>query len=491
MIELVARRTAGPRARPVLDGTAVGITFALGACAMSLAGGARAVTPAFVVGGVAVAYLLSRTRPLASAEFALWLWLLGPLVRRVVDGVTGYHDPSPILLAAPLASLVMAPRIRQLRWQPVGRAARPLLIMGVALGSAYAVGAVQSGIRPATAALLVWMVPPLFGLQILVIGRDVEALRAMVQRTFVWGALLVGGYAVVQFYVVPSWDAFWMDHTSMTSIGRPHPFEVRVFSTLNSPGPMAMYLAAAALYLTSTTHPLRFAAQLAAFAGLALSLVRSAWLGCLVGLLIVLAAGRSRERMTALVAVGVLAVAALHVSGPVQAVIAERISDSREGTGDDSFQGRLYRHETVLPSLVDDVVGTGLGSAGGGGLGRGGPSGIDDLDSGLLAFGVALGLPAAAVALGAVAYASFAVTRAGLRRDALPIGVVAAGVALLSQMVAGNVLTGVTGMTFYLLWSSALLDVLAGPDGTTRTAAGPGGARVRTSTPAAEKGPRT
>lgn len=49
-------------------------------------------------------------------------------------------------------------------------------------------------------------------------------------------AVLVAIYGIVQYLTVPPWDVFWMKHADMMSIGNPYPLEIRVFSTLNSPG---------------------------------------------------------------------------------------------------------------------------------------------------------------------------------------------------------------------------------------------------------------
>jgi hypothetical protein len=443
-------------------GTAIGIALAIGSNVLCVAGAGSLVGPAFVGAAIVIAYWLSRTRPLAAIEFALWIWLLGPQVRRAVDyAANSYHDPSLVMVAAPLASLVLLPRVRELRWNGLLRPVRPLLVAATVVMIGYGVGAVRGGVSQATAALLVWLVPLLLGLQTIVVGRDIDELRTTLERVFVWGALIVGVYGIVQFYVVPGWDAFWMDNVSMASIGAPEPFEVRVFSTLNSPGPMAAFLTAAVLFLTDARHPLRLAAQIAGYVCLALSVVRSAWLACLLGLLIVLGVGRPRAKTTALLAIGVVTIGLLQMSGPMQTVIAERIEESREGRKDDSFVARTALHREMVPALVDNTVGHGLGATGvASRVGEDG-AGVAHLDSGLIDFTYTLGLPAGLLVLGALTSGSLALARAAKRRDVLPAGLIAACVSLFAQLAAGNTLTGVGGVTFFVLWALGLRHVLA------------------------------
>ena len=458
-VAMVARRTSVGRARN-LNGTAVGIGFAVCANLIAFAGFATVLTPLFVGGAIATTYWLSRTRPVAALEFTFWLWLLGPQVRRVIDDLTSFHDPSLVLTAAPLASLVMVPRIRDLRWRGIRRSVRPLLVAAVTIVAGYAIGSARIGLQPATVQVLVWLTPVVFGLQVVAVGGDANTLRAATTRVFTWGALLVGLYGIVQFYAVPGWDAFWMDSVSMSSIGSPEPYKVRVFATLNSPGPLATFLAAAVLYLTDVEHRLRIAAQVTAYACLALSLVRSAWAACLLGLVLVLTMGRPRAKLTALIALAVVTVGVLQISGPLQTVVAERIEESREGRHDDSFQGRLLRYQIVVPHLTQAAFGRGLGATGTDVVAVDAPDGFSAFDSGLLEFGYTLGLPLGTLALAAVTFGTLDLARKGLRTGVLPAGLVAGALSVLVQMLAGNTLTGIGGITFFFLWGLALRQLL-------------------------------
>lgn len=442
------------------NGTVIGLAFVVCANAACLVGAAGLVTEAFVGGAVLVAVLLARLRPLAALEFALWLWVLGPQVRRMVDLSVGFAEPSLVLLAAPLASLAATPSIGRLRHSQLRRAVRPLLVVGAATASGYVVGIVTVGLQPATATMLVWLVPVIFGLQVVALGDDLHELRQMVSRFLIWSTLVVGVYGIVQFYAVPAWDAYWMRNVEMNSIGLPEPFAVRVFSTLNSPAPLGAFLAAALLYLMGVQHRLRVPALVVGHATLALSLVRSAWIGWLVGTLVVIVAGRPRARATALAVTAIAVLGLLQVSGPLQRVIADRIVETRAGQQDDSFVARVALHEELAPVVATRVVGHGLGAVGS--LSRIGDEHAElaVIDSGLLDLGFALGIPAGLTVLATLTFGGLELARRGLREGRVSAGTVAAGLSILVQLVFGSVLIGVSGTTFFVLWALALREGL-------------------------------
>lgn len=68
-----------------------------------------------------------------------------------------------------------------------------------------------------------------------------------VERLLPWLGIVVGAYGVIQFFWLPSWDREWMISSGLTSVGHPYPMQVRVFGTLESPGPFATFIGASML----------------------------------------------------------------------------------------------------------------------------------------------------------------------------------------------------------------------------------------------------
>ena len=93
-------------------------------------------------------------------------------------------------------------------------------------------------VGPSTAALeiLNWFLPLCFGWYIATRADDVHRIEAAAASTFIAGAFVAGLYGMYQFVSPPLWDINWMQRSGMTTIGRPVPFEVRVFGTMHSPG---------------------------------------------------------------------------------------------------------------------------------------------------------------------------------------------------------------------------------------------------------------
>src|SRR5262249_404417 len=115
--------------------------------------------------------------------------------------------------------------------------------------------------------------------------REMDAML----RAFSNISVLVAVYGLVQYMTVPPWDAFWMRHVEMNSIGLPLPLEIRVFSTLNSPGPTAQFFAfcvVAMLFVRKWRGMFKWPGVVIVTLCLLTTLVRSAWLILIVMMLV-------------------------------------------------------------------------------------------------------------------------------------------------------------------------------------------------------------
>ena len=90
-----------------------------------IAGGGKILNLVFPAGSLVVGIFLYFRAPLLYMGFSWWLWFLTPLVRRLADYRSGFNDPSPILLAPYLVSLITIitfwqylPKIHQLGGLP-------------------------------------------------------------------------------------------------------------------------------------------------------------------------------------------------------------------------------------------------------------------------------------------------------------------------------------------------------------------------------------
>jgi hypothetical protein len=280
-------------------------------------------------------------------------------------------------------------------------------------------------------------------------------------RTFAWAALVMGGYGLVQYFFLPSWDAYWMISAAISSQGLPFPREVRVFSTMNSSAPFATMLMACLIFLFVSGGWIRWPAIALGYCSFFLSLVRTALLGWCVGLLVLLLrtprAGRLRL-ISATVATA-LVVVPTAVFGPFADTIVDRITTFWELRDDTSYQERLNFYQAFLTTALGDVLGAGVGSTSiATKLSHDGQMlGLGYFDSGVMQVPFVLGWG------GGVAYAAgviLLIKRASftsLRRvDGPAHAANAVAISILAQMLSDNTLVGAEGMAFWTSLGLAL-----------------------------------
>jgi hypothetical protein len=414
-----------------------------------MAGRGGLLNLAFPALSVAVGVFLYAFRPVLYVGFVWWLWLLAPFVRRLADYQAGWNSLSPILvtpLAVTSISLLSlmryAPRFRD-------RRAAPMLGVLVVLILGYAVGVLQWGLTPATYDLGQWLAPLALGFHIVGQWRQYPQYRRLTERVLMWGVLVTGAYGLLQFFAPPPWDVYWMINARMGTIGLPLPLQVRVFSTLNSPGPFATFMLGGLLLVLASNQTIRVPAAAVGHLSFLLSLVRSAWLAWLPGVVILLARLSDRRRMH--VAAGALVIAGLLVPVISLESIAEPISERLVSLGtptrDESLGARVSFTRQVGASLVEEPFGRGLGATAGGNLVQGTTR---VFDNGVLhlfyVFGWIGGLILTLSILAMIA-AAWSLPRQGATGvDAASAGIlVSSGILLL----AGPNLIGVGGLLFW------------------------------------------
>lgn len=429
--------------------------------ALLLGGRAGVLTLLFPAMAVALGALLLWLDPARYVAWVLMLWMSAPFVRRLVDAQSGWNAQNAILLAPMLVSALgvfdivrFAPRLRRV-------AALPHVLAAIALIGGVVVGLTVSPPALVLYAGLSWMAPLLLGLHVVLHPDRHDRYHRAIAHTLLLGVVVIGAYGIAQFISPAVWDSLWMTNSRMDSIGTPVPFRVRVFSTLNAPGPLAQFLSAALLVLLARRTVWKWPALTLGFVVFLLSLARSAWLGFVVGFLLLVVAAPNRIRKTALTIVGVgtlllLFLGAAPMRGAPEAMrrtITTRISSMGDLSMDDSFRARQYLIPEVIADIEARPLGSGLGATLVGGARGTASSRLADrglyLDNGvleiLLVMGWFGGLLFLASAAGAVALALPVVRESGVG-----YGYLAASVALLTQVIGGTIFAGVGGAMFWL-----------------------------------------
>ncbi|MGH6920553.1 MAG: O-antigen ligase family protein [Geminicoccaceae bacterium] len=420
-----------------------------------LAGGlGHIVELVFPAAAAVVGATLYFRHPTLYLGFAWWLWFLTPEVRRLVDYQIGWNEISSIMIApylvSGMAALTLVRCVPQLLRPPLF----PFMLILMALIYGYSIGFVHAGPAAATYGLLTWIVPVLFGFHVAVRWQEYPLYRDAIQRVFLWGVLAMGIYGIVQFFVLPPWDLYWMRNSPINSIGGPYPFKVRVWSTMNSPQPFALAMMAGLLFAFAAKGPFRFVAGGVGYVSLLLSLVRTAWLGWAIGAVLLLVQARGGQRIR-LLAVGILVCLLslpLLLLEPVVQRITDRFESMQQIDGDDSFRARLALYGDFFLTSATNVVGEGIGSANRA-TKLADDVDLDDyrnIDSGVLEVMFVLGWPGTLLYLGGLLWLlSEALSGPAQRQDLAVKAAAAVVLAILAMTVSYNTLINVGGVVFW------------------------------------------
>jgi hypothetical protein len=442
--------------------TTVAVALFIVATAAMLTGlGGRAANVAYTVAAVLTAAVLLARSPAMYSSFALWMWFLSPFVRRVLDYRHGWNSTSPALLAPPLVAALsiytLARNARELR----GRLFAPYLLILGALAYGYSVGLINAGLIPSTYALLTWLAPLVFGLHLALSWRHYLELSTAIRKTFSVALPILAAYGIYQFVRLPVWDAQWMINADLKSLGTALPFLVRVFGTLNTPGPYAAFLLAGMLMVLTGKGFIRFPGIAVAAVALLLTRTRAVWVAFLIGLVMQQLSQpviRLPRRIVTLVIVSILAAPLTQIPA-FRDTIGSRLSTLKSISADNSFIKRVQFSQVNAAEIVETALGNGLGTTGGAIKLNRAQVGIRSLDNGFLELFYLFGwLGGAMFILGVAAllYQSFRFAEA--RRDPFSSAVRATAIALVSILPIGDVFTGSTGT---LLWTMMGLGIAA------------------------------
>jgi hypothetical protein len=403
------------------------------------------------------AYLLYRRAPATYVSFVWWLWFLSCFLRRIVDYRSGFAESNPIVAAPFLASLVCMPALfhRSEIWKLRGSFPFVLAFSSALYGLGVGFLCIPKKILLMSA--LGWFSPLVFGFFIFSEFADVdrrETLMNSLQTTFRWGVLLMGAYGVIQYYLAPAWDALWMTESKMGSIGSPEPFGIRVFSTMNGPGALAFTLMAGLMLLLSQRGFVPLLAGAAGCAALLLSSVRSAWAALLLAILLL--AIRDKKyfiRLTvAAILLGVCIAGAMAIA-PIRENVQNRFSSFTDMKDDTSYQDRQSGHEQMTAYSADEPFGTGLGTMDANFAGK---TALGTRDSGLWEIALSLGWVGGAVYLASLGLLAWNAWRPGFSRTGTELIAACVCIGLLSQLLLGSVMLGVTGCTIWMFGAIAM-----------------------------------
>jgi hypothetical protein len=403
----------------------------------------------YPAGALAIGLVLFRYHPAFYLGYVWWLWFLTPLVRRLVDYRVGFDPINPVLVAPVLVTgLSLLSLLRHLP-KLKRKSLAALLPILFSLAYAYPIGLGNTGLQAASFSLLQWVVPIAFGFHLATDAPRYLAYQAITRRVFTWGALVLGLYGVWQFLLPPAWDRYWMLNADMTTIGRPLPLEVRVFSTVNSPTPFAMVMLAGLLMLLETRAVVHVLVGIPAYLAFLFSLVRTAWGGWVLGVGVYATYLPSRARLRLVTMVGLLAVGVGALTASPLAERIERRFETLVDLGEDkSLAERQTSASVVVGLILNEPLGGGLGATGS--AKRLASGGTVTFDNGLLNLFFSLGWLGGLLYLGGtLVLLAGLVRRFEPRSDPIPKVARAVSFATFAALASLNTLIGVSGVLFW------------------------------------------
>ena len=345
----------------------------------------RFVYPALCFAGAA--YYLRRS-PWQYLTFTLWVWTLSALVRRMIDFHAGYEQVNLVIVTPNLVSLLMLGvifRSAELFSRP--QILTALLVVG-SVEYGMVVSLVSGDVFPAAAAAADWITPILYYFLIILAFRDIDRSWPYMRAFLLINIPVVAIYAINQYLAMYPWDAFWIAHANMASLGRLMPAgQLRPFGTLNNPGFLGLLL------LAQAREKIAMVIIPIAVFTLFLSMVRSAWGSAALSFgLMSLLVGREGLRV---LGVAVLALALMFGSLPLMNPkaadrIIDRVQTLQDLNHDDSATTRESILQSTMPIIAAHPYGLGIGAVGRGAVADD-DSALATIDFGPLAIYLALG----------------------------------------------------------------------------------------------------
>ena len=324
----------------------------------------RFAFPVYVL-AASMALVLSR-RGLYPA-FIIAVFAYAAFLRRVADYSGGFVLFNPILLAPYLGLL---PTVPSLVRRVLGRRSGSVWPFVVFL-SCMAYGTFVAILNGAALVStfyepIRWLMP----ISLCAFILDQPAQGERIRRNLVASLLVILPvlviYGVYQYFVAPVWDVSWMINIDNPTFGLPEPFKIRVFSTMNAPFSVAAF-ATMAMILLAGEGLLGLAVAGLGIPLLALTLVRTAWVGLVVGFLVLfLNAPPSRQALLLLGSLGIVFACMLIISSPVvppqvATTITDRLATFQDLKTDDSANERLGVYDAFYNRLADNPFGEGFG----------------------------------------------------------------------------------------------------------------------------------
>ena len=354
----------GGQAVPTLILIGLGVLVVPYGLVTAAAGIARLLFPVYAL--LLAAYAFRRWQP-CYLSLCIGLLVFCPFLRRVADAHAGFEQTNPILLAPYVALLPCLPSLLRMILTPGAPMRLGFVVMTLLFSYAGVLAVAGGKLIQAFYEPLGWLLPVAACAFVI----DHGDLRVEIRRSLRWALILIlpiiTVYGIEQFLAPSDIDRMWMLNVDNASFGKPVAYEVRVFSTLNGPGVAGVFTEAAMLFLLGEGG-LGGLVSVATLPLLALTLVRAAWFGFGMGLLVAVILMPALRRvqllmMSALAVLGILVFMSSPAVPPdLQNYLLDRWQSLFELRNDSSANDRLDTYAASINRMADTPWGEGYGA---------------------------------------------------------------------------------------------------------------------------------
>jgi hypothetical protein len=344
------------------------IGFSVSSFACLLARQGSVLNIGFPLGTLLTALFLYMYQPKFYFHFFWWIWFVSPLVRRLVDYQIGFTDPSPILIAPYLASII--PVYTVLSYLPKLIRQEPALMLpisGVCYG--FIIGVLKQGLtQQVIISLLDWASPIVICCYLVLQWRSYPMYQQQTKIVFLVHVLFSGAYGLFQYLFAPEWDKLWMLNLGERAItfGVAEPLGIRVFGTLNSPLTFASSMMVGLIFIFGQKNLFTAPISVIGYLAFLLSLVRTSWLGWAGGVLTLLVSSKLgfKLRILMIMLIGVLLLIPFAARPEFSDMLSTRLSTLVNISEDGSAQVRKAQYITTFTTALFNFVGDGIGIGG-------------------------------------------------------------------------------------------------------------------------------
>ncbi|WP_397332542.1 O-antigen ligase family protein [Paenibacillus sp. JSM ZJ436] len=384
---------------------------------------------------------------------------MSPEVRRVVDwSFQSYSEFSLIMLSPQSVSLLLLiPTLNNIKH--INPKVKTLLkVVMVALLYGFLVGFMKYGMSSIYELLNLFI--PFLILIYANVSYIEDSIKDFWMRSYACLAVIVSIYGIFQYITLPPWDHFWMINTDMNSIGLPEAQKFRLYSLLNSPGPAGMFLGFALPVMLVQRKWRVFGilgVMIVAFA-LLLTLVRVGWISCLVMFFVYFLCSQFRKKIGLLMLMVIMGIAYVSILPilPGADNVSARFNTFESLEEDHSFNDRLNFAKYIVPELLKNPIGNGIGSSGVGVKLTQSTNTLAVFDNGYLNLLYVFGLPFGLAMISVLIYMFIILVKANRHeKKYTPISIAALG-AIFFLLLGSNVLSGLSGIILFLLISLSL-----------------------------------